>query len=133
MKNDSIKAQDAIRRLALRDLDATSDEDLRAEFATDGVDPDGAARAVAAEFDAVVAAAMRQRAMAAKARVAAPYKRPRVRPALARMKEMIDSAFRSDANLAAAFRDGKRQSDADLQSLYDDLVELGKIDPETDA
>lgn len=133
MKNDSVKAQDAIRRLALRDLDATSDEELRAEFAADGVDPDAAARAVAAELDAVAAAAMRQRAMAAKARVAAPSKRPRVLPALARMKELIDSAFRSDANLAAAFRDGKRQSDADLQSLYDDLVELGKIDPETDA
>lgn len=133
MKNDSVKAQDAIRRLALRDLDATSDEELRAEFAADGVDPDAAARAVAAELDAVAAAAMRQRAMAAKARVPAPSKRPRVLPALARMKELIDSAFRSDANLAAAFRDGKRQSDADLQSLYDDLVELGKIDPETDA
>jgi len=133
MKNDSVKSQDAIRRLALRDLDATTDEELRAEFAADGVDPDAAARAVAAELDAVVAAAMRERAAAAKVRVAAPPKRQRVRPALARMKDMIDNAFRTDASLAAAFRDGKRQSDADLQSLYDDLVELGKIDPESDG
>lgn len=133
MKNDSVKAQDAIRRLALRDLDATSDEELRTEFADDGVDPDIAARAVATELDAVVAAAMRERAVAAKARVAVPPKRQRVRPALARMKELIDNAFRIDTSLAAAFRDGKRQSDADLQSLYDDLVELGKIDPESDG
>jgi hypothetical protein len=48
------------------------------------------------------------------------------------MKELIDGAFQADASLAAAFRDGKRQSDADLQSLYDDLVELGKIEPEGD-
>jgi hypothetical protein len=133
MKNDSVKALGAIRRLALRDLDATGDEELRAEFAADGVDPDAAARAVAADLDAVVAAAMRERAAQAKSRVAASPKRPRIRPALARMKELIDSAFQSDAGLAAAFRDGKRHSEADLQSLYDDLVELGKIDPESDA
>jgi|JI10StandDraft_1071094.scaffolds.fasta_scaffold1481178_2 hypothetical protein len=133
MKNDSVKSQDAIRRLALLDLDATTDEELRAEFTADGVDPDTAARAIAAELDAVVAAAMRGRTAAAKVRVAAPPKRPRVRPALASIKEMIDNAFRTDASLAAAFRDGKQQSDADLQSLYDDLVELGKIDPESDG
>jgi hypothetical protein len=132
MNNDSASALNAIRRLALRDLDATTDEELREEIAAEGDDPDLAARAVAIELDAVLAAAMRERAASAKARAVSAPRRQWLRPALGRMKELIDGAFQADASLAAAFRDGKRQSDADLQSLYDDLVELGKIEPEGD-
>lgn len=130
MSIDGVKTLDAIRRLAMKDLDATSDEELRAEIVAEGNDPNVVARSLAIELDAIVAVAMRERAAAAKSRVVALPAAPKRRPPLARMKELIESAFRIDANLATAFREGTRQSDADLQSLYDDLVELGKIDPE---
>lgn len=132
MSIDSAKTLDAIRRLALKDLDSTSNEELRAEIVAEGGDPEAIARSVAIELDVIVAAAMRERAATAKIRAVAMPATPRRRPALARMKELIESALRVDVNLATAFREGTRQSDADLQSLYDDLVALGKIDPEVD-
>lgn len=132
MNNDSVKTLDAIRRLALRDLDATSDDELRAEIGAEGGDSEAVARSVAIELDAIVSAAMRERASAAKTRAVAVPAAPKRCPTLARIKELVDSAFRVDPDLATAFREGTRQSDADLQSLYDDLVDLGKIDPEGD-
>lgn len=132
MSIDSVKTLDAIRRLALKDLDATSDEELRAEIVAEGDDPEAVARTVAIELDNIIASAMRERASEAKNRNVPLLTTPTRRPALDRMKELIENAFRNDANLATAFREGTRQSDADLQSLYDDLVELGKIDPEVD-
>lgn len=128
MSNDSGKTLDAIRRLALKDLDVTSDEELRAEIVAEGGDPESVARSMATELDAIVAAAMRERASTAKNRAIAMAAVPERRPAFARMKELIESAFRLDPDLATAFREGTRQSETDLQSLYDDLVELGKID-----
>lgn len=132
MSIDGVKTLDAIRRLALKDLDATSDDELRAEIVAEGNDPKEVTRSLEIELDAIVAVAMRERAAAAKSRVVAMPAAPKRRPPLARMKELIENAFRIDANLATAFREGTHQSDADLQSLYDDLVELGKIDPEGD-
>lgn len=78
------------------------------------------------------AAALRQRLGQAKARMTVrPVQRPGqpARPPLERLKQLIHEAFASDRSLGLAFRDGKRQSDADWESLYDDLVALGKIDP----
>jgi len=132
MSIDSVSTLDAIRRLALKDLDATSDEELSAEIVAEGDDPEAVARSVAIELDTIVAAAMRERAAAAKNQEVSMPTMPKRRPTLAHMKELIENAFRIDSNLATAFREGTRQSDADLQSLYDDLVELGKIDPEGD-
>lgn len=54
------------------------------------------------------------------------------RPTLAQIKERIARAFAVEPQLATAFRDGTRQSDADLESLYDDLVLMGKISPGND-
>ena len=132
MSIDSLKTLDAIRRLALKDLDATGGSTCWASAASEGDDPKAVARSVAIELDDIVASAMRERAAAAKNRVAAMPTTPKRRPALARIRELIENAFRIDTNLATAFREGTHQSDADLQSLYDDLVELGKIEPEGD-
>lgn len=49
------------------------------------------------------------------------------------MKALVQQAFQADSALGLAFRDGKRQSDGDWETLYDDLVSLGKIAPEQDA
>lgn len=121
---------DAIQALAARDLDEASDEQIRAEFVEDKRDPSEVARNVANSLDMVVARFMREHADAAKSKPNANT-RPALRlPSLERMRELIQNAFSREPELAAAFRDGKKQSENDIGSLYEDLVELGKIRPE---
>ncbi|NYG31457.1 hypothetical protein HZU83_01935 [Sphaerotilus montanus] len=132
MTNETRKTLDAIRALALKDLETASDEDIRAEFAAEGIDPDQLATSIAASLDDVLAASLRQQAAAAKVAMqvrATPRKS--LRPTLDRIKERIAHAFAAEPQLATAFREGSRQSDADLETLYDDLVLMGKI-PNTD-
>lgn len=132
MTNETRKTLDAIRALALKDLETASDEDIRAEFAAEGIDPDQLATSIAASLDDVLAASLRQQAAAAKVAMqvrATPRKS--LRPTLDRIKERIAHAFAAEPQLATAFREGSHQSDADLETLYDDLVLMGKI-PNTD-
>ncbi len=128
MTSASRKAIEAMQALASQDLEQADDEQIRREFIEDGLDPAAEARRVAQKLDAVVAQFMRDRASAAKAlRAATAHPGPRPRPTLARMKESIQAAFDKEPRLATAFRDGKRQTDLDIRSLYDDLVSMGKI------
>ena len=132
MTNESQRTLDAVRVLALKDLEATSDEDLRAEFAAEGIDPDQLAASIALSLDEVLAASLRQQAADAKvAMQAQPVPKKSLRPTLDRIKERIAQAFAAEPQLATAFREGSRQSDADLETLYDDLVLMGKI-PDAD-
>jgi hypothetical protein len=127
-------AMNPIRALALRDLEATSDEEIRAEIVEQGGDPDATAQRIRACIDSVMAEAMRAQTAAAKNLMgAAAATPPKARPTIDRIKQLIQEAFRSDAGLAMAFREGTQQSDADLQSLYDDLVAMGKIKREDDG
>lgn len=134
MTNESQKTLAAVRALALKDLEATSDEDIRAELAAEGIDPDQLAASIAVSLDDVLAVSLRQQAAAAKAamQVRAIPKTSR-RPALDRIKERIAQAFAAEPQLATAFREGSRQSDADLETLYDDLVLMGKIPDDDDG
>lgn len=132
MSNDSVKALDAIRRLALKDLDATTDEELRAEVMEDGDDLAVIAQSVMTELDVIISSAMREHTAAIKSRAPSTSPIAALRPAISRIKELIEGAFKADPQLATAFREGSRQSDADLVSLYDDLVALGKIHPQGD-
>jgi hypothetical protein len=128
MTNASHRAIEAMQALAGQDLEQADDEQIRREFIEDGLDPDVEARRVAEKLDAVVAQFMRDRASAAKAlRAATAHRGPRPRPTLARMAALIQVAFDREPQLAAAFRDGERQTDQDIRSLYDDLVSMGKI------
>lgn len=128
MTNESQKTLAAVGALALKDLAATSDEDIRDELAMEGIDPDQLAASIALGLDEVLAASRRQQAVAAKVAMQeriAPQKS--LRPTLDRIKERIAQAFAAEPQLATAFREGTRQSDADLETLYDDLVLMGKI------
>jgi hypothetical protein len=119
---------EAMQALAGQDLDEASDERIRGEFVADGREPEREAGVVAERLDAVVAQFMRDRAAAAKAlRAATTPPGTRRRPALARMRALVQAAFEREPQLAAAFREGRRQTDQDLRSLYDDLVAMGKI------
>lgn len=133
MTNETHKTLNAVRTLALKDLDTATDEEIRAELLEEGIEPDAMAASLAAELDDLVSASLRQHATTAKEamKVRAESKFPR--PSLARIKEKIAAAFAAEPQLGTAFREGTRQSDGDLESLYDDLVLMGKISPNDDG
>ena len=128
MTSASRRTIEAMQALAGQDLEEAGDGRIRREFIEDGLSPALEARRVAERLDSVVAQFMRDRASTAKAlRAATAHPSPRARPAMARMKELIQAAFAREPRLAAAFRAGKRQTDQDIRSLYDDLVSMGRI------
>jgi hypothetical protein len=128
MTTASRRLIEAMQALAGQDLEQASDERIRREFAEDGRAPELEADLVAERLDAVVAQFMRDRAAAAKALSAATTPPgTRRRPGIARMRALVQAAFEREPQLAAAFREGRRQTDQDLRSLYDDLVAMGKI------
>lgn len=135
----SIQLNSEIQRLrdaALADLEATSDEQLMLELKADGVNSEQQASAIKAAMQASVAAALRTKlALARSAALASAVKRekPKQRPSLERLKEMVLGALRSNPNVGLAFRDGTRQTDADFVSLYDDLIETGVIEKGDDG
>lgn len=130
MSKENLLALRAIKSLAATDLDETSDDQIRKEFIEDGLDPDMEASRVAASIDAVVAEFMRARTANAKQEAASRRSFiPSVRPSLEKIRALIERACASEPALAASYRKGSRQSGADLETMYDDLVALGKIDP----
>jgi hypothetical protein len=128
MTNASRRTIEAMQALAGQDLQEAGNAQIRAEFAEDALEPAGEARHVAEVLDTIVSKFMRDRASAAKAvRAATAPAVPLQRPTVKRMRALIRAAFDAEPQLAAAFRDGKAHTDADVRSLYDDLVALGKI------
>lgn len=122
----------ALRVVVLEDILNTSDAELRSEAIEDGEDVVAIAADLKSAMRDAAAAALRLRLSQGKARMAAaPVQRAgfKGRPPMERLKQLIQEAFAGDRGLGLAFRDGKRQSDADWESLYDDLVALGKIKP----
>ncbi|WP_395344919.1 hypothetical protein [Variovorax sp. UC122_21] len=120
----------AIQNLAGEDLDGTSDVQIRGEFIEDGFDPDAEASRIAASIDGVVAAFMRAHTASAKREATSRRSLiPMVRPTLEKIRALIERACASEPALAASYRKGSKQSEADLETMYDDLVALGKIDP----
>lgn len=123
----------ALRDAALEDLMATSDMQLRQEAIEDGEDLDKLAMQVKATMREAAATAQRQRLARAKERM---YPRigaraiSSIRPPVDALKQIIQKLFQTDPSLGLAFRDGKKQTDADWQSLYEDLVSMGAIKPE---
>lgn len=133
MNTDARKALGAIQALIIEDLEATSDDELRAEIAEDGYDLETFDREIAEHLDSVVSEFLRNRVAATRAvRKATQTPTAPNRPALERIKEVVRKAFEIEPSLATAFRSGTKQSEADWISTYDDLVLLGKIDPSKD-
>jgi hypothetical protein len=130
-------AQDiaALRDLALADLESTTDQELRTEALEEGLDLEANAIQIKSAMRDAAARALRQRMATAKTAMqsAATKNAGFIRPGIDRIKALVQQAFQTDSALGLAFRDGKRQSDGDWETLYDDLVSLGKIAPEQDA
>ena len=125
----------ALREAALEDLMDTSGADLLKEAIADGEDVDALDRDIKIGMRNAAAEALREQAAQSKQRFerkAAP-KAGLLRPTIDAIKRMVDQAFQRDQSLGLAFRSGKRQSDEDWRTLYDDLIALGKIDPNADV
>ena len=123
----------SIRARALDDLANTSDEEIRSEYREAGQDMTAIAKHAHEKLRDVVAVGMRAKLAYAKAATKASTTSRRtnwVRPAMDRLKEIVAEAFTREPKVAMAFRDGKRQTDEDLATVYDDLVRMGVIEPE---
>ena len=123
----------SLREAALEDLIATSNAQMRQEAIEDGDDLTQVATQVKATMRAAAASAQRQRLAQAKERMRqGDSARPisLIRPSLGAIKQLIEELFQTDHNLGLAFRDGRKQTEADWQSLYDDLVSMGAIKPQ---
>jgi hypothetical protein len=122
-----------IRARALDDLANTSDEEIRNEYREAGQDMAAVAKQTQDKLRDVVAAGMRAKLASAKAAAkASTASQPanRIRPVMDRLKEIVAEAFLREPKIAMAFRDGKKQTDEDLATVYDDLVRMGIIKPE---
>ena len=123
----------ALREAALEDLMATTDAQLQQEALDDGDDLDAIAAQAGAAMRETAAAFLRQRMTQAKERMGnnlKPHMALVSRPPLEQIKQIIQHLFQTDQSLGLAFRDGRRQTDADWVSLYDDLVAMGAIKPD---
>jgi len=122
-----------IRARMLEDLANTSDEEIRNEFREAGQDLATVAMQTHEVLRDAVAAGMRAKLASAKvAAKASSANRPANwgRPTMERLKELVAEAFTREPKVAMAFRDGKKQTDEDLTTVYDDLVRMGVIKPE---
>lgn len=123
-----------IRARLLEDLANTSDDEIRNEYREAGQDMTAVAEKTHDMLRDVVATGMRTRLAAAKTATkssSASRRTDWVRPAMDRLKVIVAEAFVREPKVAVAFRDGKKQTDEDLLTLYDDLVRMGVIQPES--
>ena len=123
----------ALREAALDDLMATTDEQLLQEAIDEGKDLDAVAALVGTVMQESAAAALRHRMVLAKERMQSrPSTRSPLaaRPPMEKIKQIVQDIFQVDRDLGLAFRGGKKQTDDDWLSLYDDLVAMGAIKPD---
>lgn len=131
--NKTIKEITALREAAIEDLMSMSDAELRAEAREAGDDLEAIASQARQSMREAAAGALRKRMNAAKTRssLGLPQRPlPATRPSLNRIKQMIQQLFERDPAVGLAFREGKRQSESDWQSLYDDLIAVGALKAE---
>ena len=138
MKARSAKQKlSALQESALEELFALSDEALLLEVSEDGTDPNVQADALRASVMETLAKVRRERLDQARSRLRGVQadKKPAaiVRPPVERMKQVIREIFARDPSLGLAYREGKQQSEADWQSLWDDLVDVGAIGEDDEA
>lgn len=134
MNTQKTQAEMAILRdVALEDLMATSDVQLHQEAIEDGEDLNQLAMQVKITMREAAAMAQRQRLARARERMSSCIGArtiSSIRPPVEALKQIVQKLFQTDPSLGLAFREGKKQTDADWQSLYDDLVSMGVIKPE---
>jgi hypothetical protein len=122
-----------LRDQAVQDALEISDAEMAQEDAEDGVDGVKAAEDLRASMREVAARFQRNAAPMRSPNYVPVSERTRAKPAIDRLKAVVQSVFAREPELGLAFRDGKKQTDGDWESLYDDLVDMGAINPDRDA
>ena len=120
----------ALREAAIEDLAKTTDSELRMETLECGEDVGRIAAHVRTVMRNAAASVNRQRLVVAREQMEARSHRrpnPLLRPAIDRIKEIVQAAFAADPALGVAYREGKVTSTEDWYSLYDDLIKIGAI------
>jgi hypothetical protein len=125
----------AIERLISEDLLAMSDEELLKEAIEEGIDPAAKASALRSSALAKINQAKREKLAEARRGYEASLRESpttMARPSLNEIKRQIQDLIRGGASngLSLAFRKGEAMSDADWESLWDDMVESGLIGDE---
>ena len=133
------KANDLLARMqdaALEDLQRMSDDDILKEAMTDGEDLKALATELRDRISARMALARRNRLVHARAQLNSLDQSrisSRARPPLHLLKQVVMEALRATPAAGVAFREGQRQTEADWESLYDDLVDIGTIKAHDDG
>ena len=129
-RNDREKLE-ALKTAALLDLMATSDEEVLKEFMESGGDTSELSK-LKSSLRAKAAATLRGHLNLRKTTMVARPQPPMQRPPLPQLKTMVQHAMASKGS-ELAYRDGGKQSDEDWISLYDDMVLMGLIEPESNG
>ena len=108
-------------------------EELAKEDAADGIDGARAADELRRSMRETAARSLRESQPSRRPSYVTPSALARHRPDLDALKALVLGVFARQPALGMAFRDGKKQSDEDWQSLYDDLVDMGAIGPDINA
>lgn len=118
------------------EVDALTDDQIMQEAKEDGIDTAKLAKDFRSNAMQLIAQAKRQKLALARQRLAdsqhGRVAQPRSRPGLELIKQRIQAVLAVKPNLAVAFRDGKKLSDDDWLSLWDDFIEMGAIKDEDD-
>ena len=123
----------ALRDAALEDLAKTTDSELRKEALECGDDVGRIAAHMRSVMRNAAASVNRQRLATAREQMEAGSQNrpsPLIRPAIDRIKQIVQAAFATDPALGVAYREGKVTSTEDWYSLYDDLIMIGAIQPD---
>ncbi len=121
----------ALQESALEELFALPDDALLQEVSEEGIDPKLQADALRAGIIEILAKARRERLNQARSHLQEVQTSKKSaagpRPPTERMKQLIQDLFVRDPSLGLAYRQGKQPSEADWQSLWDDLVDMGAM------
>jgi len=122
----------ALTDCMVADVAALPDSELLAEEREDDADFDGAIQSLRAGILQRTISARKQRLVAARnglkeasKQVLNAIPRPSIGVIRSKINELLSSPRGQE--LAIAFRNGKKQSESDLESLWDDLIEMGLV------
>jgi hypothetical protein len=123
----------ALQNALADDVDELTPERARAELEAAGEDPEKLAATTRGRVMTLLAQTRKERLVSAKEELrrvsiagrAAPRSVESIRKALTRLASQTTSL--AGTRIATAYRNGREQSDSDVQSLWQDLVELGAV------
>jgi len=127
-----------LREELAADVMGTSDEEIFAEFRDRGVDPEAAATRVASVLQRAILESGKEKMAAARDSLQKQKAAENTREPvdIAKARALLEKAAKSDANLqqrlTLAARNGDSLPDGDIQSLVDDLLELGILTDEAE-